>query len=196
MSGDDRQAFAAALRAGAPDAVDRLYRDHARAVLAWCLRLGPPEMDVEDAAQEVFITALRRLGEYRGDASVSTWLFQVTRRVVANQRRRHALRRFFGLESAPEPSVSAAAEAALGREGERRLVRRALARLSEAHREVIVLVDLDERPAPEAAEMLGVPIGTIYSRLHAARRAFATAAVAEGWEVVERDGAPVLAVGR
>lgn len=180
MESDDRSAFAAALRAGEPAALDRLYRDYARAVLGWCVRLGAPGNDAEDAAQEVFIVALRQARTWRGDASLTTWLFQITRRVLANQRRRLAVRRFFGLEQAPEPSVPARAEVAFNQADARLLVQRALDRLPEAQREALVLVDLDERPATEAAELLGVPVGTVYSRLHAARRAFATAAAQEG----------------
>lgn len=189
---DDRAAFAAALRAGQPAALDRLYREHARAVLGWCVRLGAPGADAEDAAHEVFMVALAQAGAWRGDAAPSTWLFQITRRVLANQRRRMALRRVFAWGA--EPAEPALAEAALGREASRRLVQRALERLPTAQREALVLVDLDERPATEAAELLGVPVGTVYSRLHAARRAFAVAAAAEG--LGHGDGAPVLVPGR
>jgi RNA polymerase sigma-70 factor (ECF subfamily) len=185
--------LAARLRAGDPDAIDALYRENARSVLAWCIRLGVPGSDAEDAAHEVFATALRLAGSYRGDAAPRTWLFQITRRVVANHRRKAAIRRFFGLDAAPEPTVGPAAERELERAGHRLLVQRALARLPDLQREALVLVDLDERTAVEAAEILGVPVGTVHSRLFAARRAFARAAEAEGWKAEEGQ---VLAFGR
>lgn len=183
MSDDATRAFAAALREGEPAAIDRLYRENARAVLGWCVRLGAPGSDAEDAAHEVFVTALEARKSYRGDASVAGWLYQITRRVLANKRRRLALRRFFGLDDAPEPSEAAVADAALGRDADRLLVVRALARLPEQQREAIVLVDLEERAPADVAELLGVPVGTVHSRLFAARRAFAKAAVHEGWTV-------------
>lgn len=186
--------FASRLRAGEPDALDTLYRENARAVLGWCIRLGAPGADAEDAAHEVFATALRLASSYRGDASPRTWLFQITRRVLANQRRRHAIRRFFGLDEVAEPAVPAHAEQVLARRSQRLLVQRALARLPDAQREALVLVDLDERTAVEAAEMLGVPVGTVHSRLFAARRSFAKAAEQEGWRA--GDEGDVLAFGR
>ena len=171
----------AALRAGEPWAVDALYRDHAAAVLAWCLRLGGPQIDAEDTAHEVFIVALRRLAGLRGEATLSTWLYAITRRVVANARRRAAFRRFLGLEQAPEPRSGAPlADEEIERHRQRRQVQHALERLSAPLREVIVLAELEERAAPEVAHMLDIPVGTVYSRLHAARRAFAAALQTEG----------------
>jgi len=58
---------------------------------------------------------------------------------------------------------------------QRRVVQGALEQLSCKHREVLILVDLEERTAPEVAEMLGVAVGTVYSRLHHARRRFKAA---------------------
>ena len=60
----------------------------------------------------------------------------------------------------------------LHRKQQRKIVQEALEILPQKHREVLVLMELEERPAKEVAEMLGVPPGTIYSRLHYARRAF------------------------
>ena len=171
----------AALTAGEPAALDRLYRDHAARVLAWVIRLGGPHLDAEDVAHEVFLTVIGLLPGFRGDAKLSTWLFAVTRRVVANARRRSALRRFIGLEPTHEPADGRPlSDEALGLLRRRRAVQRALDRLPARKREVIALCDLEELPAPEAAAMLGVPVGTIYSRLHHARRAFADSLRREG----------------
>src|SRR6266404_2479783 len=64
------------------DDFDSVFRQHAAAVARWVAALGGPLLDVEDTVQEVFMVAHRRLSEFRGDAKVSTWLFQITRRVV------------------------------------------------------------------------------------------------------------------
>jgi len=95
-----------ALRRGEAAAIDRLYRDHARQVLGWVIRLGGPHLDAEDIAQEVFLVTVRQVGRFRGDSAVSTWLFGITRNVVANARRRAALRRFLRLADLPEPISS------------------------------------------------------------------------------------------
>lgn len=176
---DDRELRA--LKAGDPAAIDRMYRAHARQVLAWVIRLGGPDVDAEDVAQDVFATAIRRVAGYRGDAQLSTWLFAITRNVVANARRRARFRRWFGLETVPEPPEPGDLpdeEVELLRR--RRQVQCALERLPAHQREAIVVCDLDGRTATEAAKLLGIPSGTVYSRLHHARRAFADALAADG----------------
>ena len=173
-------ALLAALRAGDGAAIDRMYRELAPSVLGWVIRLGGPDLDAEDVAHEVFATAIPLLPKLRGDARLSTWMFAVTRRVVANARRRAAVRRFFGLDEAREPSTDEGPERLVGRAQRRRAVQRALDRLSAEHREVIVLCALEERSAPEAAELLGVPVGTVHSRMFHARARFARALEREG----------------
>lgn len=174
-------ALKAALKDGDPEAVDQLYRTHAARVLGWVIRLGGPRLDAEDVAQEVFIVALKTARRYRGDASVSTWLFGITRNVVANARRRAAIRSFMGLPDVPEPADrSPRSDEALASLRQRRRVQQALESLKTRQREVLVLVDLEGRTAPEAAALLGVPTGTVHSRLHHARRAFATLATRRG----------------
>ena len=180
----------AALRSGQPHAIERFYIDHAATVLGWVIRLGGPRLDAEDVAQEVFIVALRRIGSFRGEAALTTWLFAITRRVVANARRRAALRTFIGLSDISEPSTTTdGADQQLERLRRRRAIQHALERLRRPQREVIVLMDLEERTAPEVAALLGIPVGTVYSRLHHARRSFATALRREGISA-EADEAP------
>ena len=174
-----------ALQKGDSRALDAFYRSHARKVLNWTTRLGGPHIDPEDVAQDVFATAMTRLDKYRPEAgSLTGWLYGITRRVVANARRRALLRRMVGLDSIrepphPGPGVDEAV-AALWR---RRKVVAALDRLSWKHREIIVLMDLEERTAPETAEILSCSVGTVYSRLHYARKQFATAVRREMGEI-------------
>jgi len=172
----DEQTLIDALKAGEPHALECLYREHARTVLAWAIRLGGPRLDAEDIAQEVFIIALRKVSSFRGDSQIRTWLFSITRNVVNNRRRRAAIRRFVGLDRVQEiPDQHAQPDVQMERMRQRTLVQRTLNRMSASQREVIVLMDLEERSAPEVAKMLGVPPGTVYSRLHYARRAFTKA---------------------
>ncbi len=180
----------AALQAGEPQAVGAFYREHARLVLGWCIRLGGPGLDHEDLAHSVFEAALKRLPSYRGESSISTWLYGITRRVLANQRRRAAFRRVLGMSQIPEPRSAISTEAEAARIRRRRAIQHALERLNEAQRELIVLCDLEGRTAPEVAAMLGIPAGTVYSRQHKARRLFREALEAEG--ITECEGELVL----
>ncbi len=165
----------AALQSGDRGALDAFYRAYARTVLDWVRRLGGPYIDSEDVAHDAFAVAFRRLHTYRPEvSSVQAWLFGVTRRVVANARRRSALRRFVGLDKIAEPPHPGPdTEEEVARLWRRRQIQLALEQLKEPHREALVLMDLEERTAPEVAEMLGISVGTVYSRVHYGRKAFA-----------------------
>lgn len=156
------------------------YREHARLVLGWCIRLGGPHLDPEDCAQEVFEVALKRLDSFRGESRITTWLYGITRRVLANKRRRASFRKVLGLDQIAEPVSPVQTDEEAARLRRRRAVQYALERLRDDHREVVVLCDLEGRTAPEVTAMLGIPVGTVYSRLHAARRALRDAIEAEG----------------
>src|SRR5947207_14469683 len=83
---------------GDPDAdlersLERLYERHAADVERWVQRLAGPRGEIEDLMHDVFVVALRRRHEFRGDASVRTWLFRITHHVVRSRRRRDFVRR-------------------------------------------------------------------------------------------------------
>ena len=161
------------LVAGDRAALDRFYREHARQVLDWVWRLGGRTIDAEDTAHDVFAVAFKRIHSYDPSRSVDAWLYGVTRRVVANARRRAAIRQFVGLDQIAEPPEPGPdAEAQVLAAWRRDQVRKALDRLKMQHREVVVLMDLEGRSAPEVSEILDVAVGTVYSRLHYGRRAF------------------------
>lgn len=164
----------AALKRGDRGAQDLFYRRYARLVLDRVRRLGGPLVDAEDVSHEVFIVAFRKLDTFRDDGSLGAWLFGITRRVVANARRRAAIRRMVGIDQIaepPDPGLKADEEVA--RRWRRHLVLKAMERLRPIHREVIVLVDFEDRSTAEAAEILELSVGTVYSRLHYGRKQFA-----------------------
>jgi len=184
-----------ALKAGDPGALDQFYRNYAEQVLSWAIRLGGPRLDPEDLAHEVFAIAFKRISTFRGESAISTWLFAITRNVVANARRKASFWRFVGLGEDTDnlPARGEMADEQLRLLRRRRWVQRALERMKTSQREVLVLMDMEERSAPEVGQMLGIPPGTVYSRLHYARQAFAKALQQEKLIAESRRGA---AVGR
>lgn len=145
-------------------------------VTRWCHRLGAGRIDAEAAASDVLVVVLRRWDEISHDRPVEAWAWGVTLRVVQRHRRQGWWRRWVqGGEVAASPAPRGADPDA---RDTARAVLAVLDRLREEHREVLVLVDMEERPGPQVALLLGVPEGTVRSRLRAARVAFRE--VAEG----------------
>jgi RNA polymerase sigma-70 factor (ECF subfamily) len=153
-----------------------VYAAHAPTVARWAARLGGPAADVEDITQEVFVIVNRRLGEFRGDARLSTWLFGITAKVAANERRRRKLRQlWFRLvpgagDDAPAPADGALEQ--LEKRERRALFYQALDRLNERHRRALVLFELEELSVDEVAAHLELRAGTARVLLHRARAAF------------------------
>lgn len=155
----------------APGALDRLCDVWLPVVLGWTTRLGGPRIDPEDAAHDVFLVVFRRIGDLEKADAFKSWLFGITRRVIAAHRRRAWLRRWLPgaipdvATPAPDP----------GRRAEQSEVAdqvwNAIESLPEHHREVLVLCDLEERADSEVADLLRVPKGTVKSRLRRARLA-------------------------
>lgn len=153
---------------GAGDFVVDAYHEHFDYLWGLIGRLGVPRPQLEDAVQEVFMVLHRRRDEFRGDASVRTWLHGIAVHVARRQReraRRHASPPVGVLE--PKTPVSPEAEAS-ARQSLARLDR-ILAGLSDEQREVFVLAEVGELAAPEIAELLAVNLNTVYSRLRLAR---------------------------
>lgn len=159
-----------AVVAGDPSARDRLFELWAPVVLRWCARLGGPGIDEEDAAHDVLENVLARAHTIRDARALPAWIFATTRRVIIDHRRRAWFRRWLPVLV---PDVAdPAAEHRPERDDLARTVRDALDALPADLREVLVLCELEERNGVEAAELLGVPLGTVRSRLRRARARF------------------------
>jgi len=180
------------LDAGDAAAQDELVAAVLPDVLRWCVRLGGDLVDPEDAAHEVLIVALRRLPTFRRGSSLRGWLFGITRRVLANHRRKARTRKWWvrltGTGEADRPDASPSPHTDAEHAQRRRLVQRCLQQVTRKQREVLVLCDLEGRTAREAAEILGVAENSVYSRLHHARKAFRRGAEELGLERALRDG--------
>lgn len=147
---------------------EKVYRRELPFVWAAARRLGVHPAVIDDAVQDVFLTAYRRWGDVHHDVSPRAWLYGVTRRVAFRYRRTHArtVRR-----------KAAVAQDGRGREAtphrerdEVHDVDAVLAVLEPARREVFVMAELLEMTAPEIASQLEIPVNTVYSRLRLARR--------------------------
>lgn len=166
---------------GDSEAIAQLVDTWLPIVLAWCKRLGGPGVDAQDAAQDVLMLLMDRVGQVYTPEQFRAWLFGVTRRVLARHRRSGWVKRWWG-ESATEPAdtESKGPERFAEMSQTSRLVQQVLGGLAIHHREVIVLCDLEHRTDEEVAELLSVPVGTVKSRLRRARIAFREAAIHTG----------------
>ncbi|HVL90689.1 MAG TPA: sigma-70 family RNA polymerase sigma factor [Actinomycetota bacterium] len=165
----DHELIAAHL-GGDRHAFDRIVERYEKRVWAVCLRMcGDPD-DARDAAQDTFVTAFRSIGSFRGDAQLSTWLHRIAVNASLDVLRKRGRNKSQPVEDVPEiASDEAGPEEQAVRASRAAAVHAALTRLSEEHRTVIVLHDLQGLQYPEVAEALDVPVGTVKSRLHRAR---------------------------
>ena len=149
-----------------------LYEAHVDFVWRNLRRLGVPDADADDKAQEVFVVAHRRLAEFedRG-CGARAWLFQIALRVASDarrHRRRHPEDADGGVAMARESIAPDQTTSVALREDLTRLDR-ALGRIEVGRRAVLVLHEIEELTAPEIANSLGISVNTVYSRLRVAR---------------------------
>lgn len=157
---DPQQVRAAA--AGDLDAFTDLVRIHQEAVWRFLWQLTGDRTLAEDLAQETFLRAFDRLPSFRFEARFSTWLYRIARNTAIDAMRRRERRRALpsrleGQDEEPGPELRTEMMAALGS-------------LSEELREALVLVEIGGLTCREAAETLGIPEGTVKSRLFHARK--------------------------
>jgi len=131
-----------------------------------------------DVAQDAFIRAWQALPSFRGQSAFYTWLFRIVINVATDRARQRAARgRAFGTDPVPEEDwdrvlvePGGGPDAAAARAEQRERIRRALNALPEHHRAIIMLSDLEGLSYREIAEVLDIPMGTVMSRLHNARK--------------------------
>jgi RNA polymerase sigma-70 factor, ECF subfamily len=150
--------------ASTPPVFEEVFTSHGRFVWRALRYLGVGESDLDDACQEVFLVVHRRLGDFEGRSSLRSWVYGIALRVAADYRKSAFVRRRSTSEvtlESPAPSAQSQAEA-------RQLLQRALDRLDDDKRTVLVLHELEGFSIPEVAELVGCPVQTAYTRLHAA----------------------------
>ena len=148
-------------------ALAELYDRYGRVAYGLALRILRDEGLAQDAVQEAFLGVWRSAGNFRPDrAKPSTWILTFVHRRAVDLVRREERRRTDPLESAPEPTGAAADEQA-GLRQQREVVRDALRQLPPDQREALELAYYGGYTQSELAERLGVPLGTIKSRMFA-----------------------------
>lgn len=155
-------------RAGTPGAFEELYRLHAPRLFGLACRLVG-RVDAEDLLQEMFLTAHRKLGLYKGESALGTWLFRLGTNLCLDHLRSRS-GRFSALQDSLDDDLPAAARSGpvLG-VIDRLDLERALATLPAGARTVFVLHDVEGLEHREVADFLGVSEGTSKSQLHKAR---------------------------
>jgi RNA polymerase sigma-70 factor, ECF subfamily len=163
--------FRAAARADRAAVFDEIFVAHRARVLALCHRLCGGRALAEDALQETFLEVYKGLVGFRGDAQLATWIFRLAMRTALRLRARHPA------PVEPRAGAEGAVElyAALAARDQARRVQAALDDLPAEQRVVIALFAVDGLRHAEIAEILGIPEGTVWSRLHQGRKALAAA---------------------
>ena len=175
MPEGDRQLVEAA-QAGDRQALERLLAAHQGRVFSFGMKMCRDPEDAQDVVQETLIAAARTLPEFRGASSVSTWLYTIARSFCIKKRRtsKFAPSHVLSLDDEadqvaglPHPDRSPEEDVA-GRQV-KSVLDEAIAALEPMYREVLVLRDVEGLSAPEVAEVMGLTIEAVKSRLHRAR---------------------------
>jgi RNA polymerase sigma-70 factor (ECF subfamily) len=155
---------------------DRVYSEHFHHVTRWARAFGGLEADVDDLAQEVFMVVRRKLAQFDG-RSMPAWLYGITRKTVSDYRRRAWLRRLLhgvtrSLDSTRDDAISVPGVDVVERLEAQRILRRVVARMSPVRRAAFILFEIEGYSGEEIAELEQIPLATVYTRLHHARKDF------------------------
>lgn len=172
----EREALAR-FRGGEVEAFDEFVLRYQDRLYNAVFRMSWDESETRDVLQDTFLKAFRSLGDFRGESSVGTWLHRIAVNTFLQRRNKHRpesledltleefqLSKREGMRLQPPTPEEVFAE----KEG-RTLLENAIAKLPEEYRVVLVLRDLEDRSAAETAEMVGISVPAVKSRLHRAR---------------------------
>jgi RNA polymerase sigma factor (sigma-70 family) len=144
-----------------------LYRRHQARVRQIIYQLGDP-ISLDDLVQEVFLRAWKGLPKFRQSAQFSTWLYRIAWNVASDRRQTLAQDRS-RLQTIAQNIATQHNDPDLMQLHYQDVVQTGLSLLSDEHRSVLILHDLEELPQKEVAEILKIPVGTVKSRLFHAR---------------------------
>lgn len=161
-----------------PFAFEDVYEQHIDFLWRVLRRLGVPARSLPDAAQDVLLVVHRRLGSFDGRAPLRSWLAGICVRVARQEYRTRRRRQPEMLDPAgwidvdSLPDAASVGSSATERRERIRLLYELMASLDAPKREVFVLSELEQMTGPEIAEIVGLPLNTVYSRLREARVRF------------------------
>lgn len=149
---------------GDPVAFTALIRSYDPQLRAYAYRILRDRVLTEDALQNAYISAFRAISRFRGDASFKNWMYRIVHNACIDliRKRREELELFESVAIVEDPATAGVARLDLIE---------AFDQMTAEHRAVLVLVDVEGLDYAEAAEIVGVPIGTVRSRLNRARAA-------------------------
>lgn len=153
-------------------AFDELMKAHESRVFGICLRMLRDREAALDVTQETFLTVFRKADRYKAEAAFSTWLYRVTVNACYDHLRRTKRRKAAALPEGLDPADPRSSDP-LDSAEVRPDIEAALLRIPEEFRSAVVLVDLQGLAIDQTAEILGVPSGTVKSRVFRGRRQLA-----------------------
>lgn len=157
---------------GDHDAFAQIMRNHEDRVFSVCLRIMGNREHALDATQETFLTAFRKAEQFKGNSALGTWIYRIAVNTCYDQLRKQKRRKTDPMPEHLDPSDHSAQDevdsAALRPE-----IQRAMAAIPEDFRSAVVLSDIEGLALPDVAEILGIPVGTVKSRVFRGRRLLA-----------------------
>jgi RNA polymerase sigma-70 factor, ECF subfamily len=156
---------------GDEDAMAAFYREHGRVVLAHVLLVTGKRVLAEEIVQDTMLAVWRGAGSFRGESSVRSWVIAIVRRQTRDRLRGRRLRVVDDTYLANQPSSGPGPEVMALDRAELAEVKGAIRELAAPHRELLGLVFGTGLSLPEVAGVLEIPVGTVKSRLTAARTA-------------------------
>jgi len=173
--------FVARLQANEDAAYDELVRTYSASIFHVAYRMLGDSAEASDAVQEIFLKVFRSIGGFKREAALKTWIFKIAFSEILNRLRWWKRRHRFATMSLDEPnnngtgsgiavpSAAPTPEEALQSKEQELTIQHALGRLSKDHRSIVVLRDVEGFSYNEIADILGVSVGTVKSRLARAR---------------------------
>ncbi len=155
---------------GDSEAFALLVEEYQGPVYRLALRMGLSPSDAEEAAQDAFVSAWRALPNFRGDSKFSTWLYKLTTNAatdILRREKKHLPDRDVTEIELPDEAVSM--EETVERQESAQAVQRAIAALSPEYREILLLRYMEQLSYDELQAVLGVPKGTVKSRINRAK---------------------------
>jgi RNA polymerase sigma-70 factor, ECF subfamily len=176
MIESDADGMAQVVRPGLPAPLlsfEAVYHAYFPQVVRWMRAMMIPPADIEDAAQEVFLVAQRKLSGFHGD-NIAGWLYRIADLTARNYRRLAWFKHLFACEPSDDVldalTMGRTPAVTLEQKEDQRSLARMLSRMSAKRRETLLMFEVEGYSGAEIASLHGVPIKTVWTRLHHARK--------------------------